>query len=223
VNRYIAVCHARGDRDGAAMEFCQALVELGFVVKCNECAPRSLAGGSDVDALAEALSVGVVQCCYSVVLVTRNLLAYSWAETELKLLARRAVEWAGRVICVCGGVSFREVPEFSRAFAEMLESVTGGRIAQSAGEMSKWVAPDLSSGDERIRASGIDERLVEVLGCAQCEDHPKLELEGVTAPPLGATGLLVCPRCRAAYPIRGGIPRLRRDNVILPSYPTSDW
>lgn len=51
----------------------------------------------------------------------------------------------------------------------------------------------------------IDQKLLEVLACPACDDRPPVRLENE---------MLVCDRCRRAYPILDGIPQMLVESAI---------
>jgi hypothetical protein len=44
-------------------------------------------------------------------------------------------------------------------------------------------------------------------------------LECLTAPPIGTSGVLMCPHCGRGYPIRDGIPQLLSEGAFNPDEP----
>jgi uncharacterized protein YbaR (Trm112 family) len=52
----------------------------------------------------------------------------------------------------------------------------------------------------------IDQKLLDILACPACDDHPPVRLKGDT---------LVCDKCKRAYPIRDGIPVMIIDEAII--------
>ena len=222
MNGYVVACHVREDRGAAAVECCKALATSGFRVRDSEIAPRSLLGGSEVGALKEAVQEGLTECCYVILLLTRAFLARPWEHEDLNDWVDEEVSWSNRVFVACWGVSATEVGSVSASLRVCCHEGSAKTNESVVREFSRWIEPDLAP-DERMAAAGIHSRLAALVGCAHCDDHPHLQVEAVTAPPSGASGLLACDKCGAAYAIRGSIPQLRGESVILVSYPPSDW
>lgn len=52
----------------------------------------------------------------------------------------------------------------------------------------------------------IDPKLLEILACPACDDRPPVKLKD---------GLLVCEKCKRAYPIKDGIPIMLVEEAVI--------
>ncbi len=57
----------------------------------------------------------------------------------------------------------------------------------------------------------LEEHLLSLLACPRCDERPSLDLMGEE---------LVCPTCRAHYPVVNGIPHLLIENATFPESET---
>jgi uncharacterized protein YbaR (Trm112 family) len=208
----------REDYDDVVIPFAQALskhdLKIVFFGLSRPLPPLK----PDVRQLEEAISLGLRECSYGLMLLTPNFFAWDWFPDQLNQFTFH-IDKTDRLISVWHNVTRETVQRYSVPSAQFTSTLTQHGFEQAAKEIHKQVnkcEPDLS---EAIKRAGINERILGVVACPNCETRPRLYLACITTPPQGSSGMLLCKRCSRAYLIINGVPQLQTGCEVSPNVP----
>jgi len=219
VSVYAFVLHVEEDRYTVAAALAAAMANdrLKILYQDYSVPPAALVGASEIAQFQELISTGLIACSYGVVLISPAFVARSWVTTELESCFRG--QDLSRLRFACLGVAKEQVGILSRIVLKNCVSAELGQLGDLASSLRESLTLDESTGITTAHHAGLKPWFFPLLGCWECETHPRLDLTSTNVPPIGASGLLVCPECGVGYAIRDGVPQLLGESGMYPDEP----
>jgi uncharacterized protein YbaR (Trm112 family) len=160
-----------------------------------------------------------MECCYGVVLLSQAFLARNWPESELSDLVSCVVNNEERLIHVRVGVSTDDIAKLYLPLAPKSQILLTTNYEEIADMICRRLLEDSFSWSEPAWRTLLNSKTLSLFACRECGSQADLTLECITAPPIGASGMLVCTACGRGYPIRNGIPQLLGEGAVHPDEP----
>lgn len=219
MNRFMFLCYVREDEGPRTKTLARSLAARGMKVVYRSVAPW-LPSEQPRGLLAEEIQTGLTECCYGTVLLSPSFLDRNWPASELREIVSRVVNHVERLIHVRVDVSTRDIAKWYPPLAPKSQISLTSDYEQAADMICSRLLEDGLPWSEAAWRTQLNLKSMRLFACRECGSQADMSLECVTAPPIGASGMLVCAACGRGYPIRNGIPQLLSEGAVHPDEPS---
>lgn len=218
MNRYVFLCHVREEEASVTKNLAKAMAALGMKVVYRvvaPCPPNEEPRG----VLREQVQTGLNECCYGVIFLSQAFIRRDWPYTELSEIVSRTARGEERLIHVLFGITTRDLAILYPPLLSLDFIVFNGDYHSTARSIYERLAEDDVNFRNALSPVHVNGTALGIFACRECESSEQFTLECLTAPPLGASGVLVCPSCGRGYAIRGDVIQLLSEGACNPDEP----